>query len=180
MEKAIVQDKEINIDETINKAVKEAIKEYDKEKKVEQRKNVFHNTRLLLKHYNELKNHVENAVDDINKVKNYELFKSDYVDMEKIYDETYIRSIKRSKTRTLIMISHIDVAMETLRNTQKALGTMEKYLALEKFYKDRKSYEIISEDLNCSVITARRWINEMVSELSINLFGIEGIKVYMI
>ena len=95
-----------NTDEIIRLVAKEAIKEFDKEQKEKKKKKVFHNTKLLLKHYNSLKTHVEEAIDDVKKI---------HVDSEIddiCSDELYIASIKRSKSKTLIMIAHIDMALE--------------------------------------------------------------------
>lgn len=163
------------IQDAIKAAAREAVKTYDNEKKQQQKKKVFHNTRLLMEHYNELKDHIEKAISDIEQLKKERWVPSE-IDI-RCSDETYIESIKISKTRTLIMVSHIDVAMRSLKENQKLLGTPEKYKALEKFYKDRQTYEKIAEDLNCSTATARRWINEMIRELSVNLFGIDGLKM---
>lgn len=162
----------INVDETINKAVKQAIKEYDKEKLQEQKKKVFHNTRLLLKHYNDLKSHVENAIDDVKRLEN-DL--EDLGDLDR--DELYILSIKKSKSKTLIMIAHIDMSMEILKQKQYKLCSSEKYEALRNYFIEEKTYEEIAELLNCGVVTARRWVNEMINELSIYLFGIDGLKL---
>lgn len=165
----------INVDELISKATKEAIKEYDKEKKQEQRKKVFHNTRLLLSHYNDLKSHVRNAISDVTKLKD------DLVELGDIErDELYILSIKKSKTKTLIMIAHIDLAMEALQKKQYKVCSSEKYEALRMFFIEELTHEEVAEQLSCSVITTRRWINEMVNELSIYLFGIDGMKLDMI
>jgi hypothetical protein len=165
----------MSIEETISKAAKEsakeAIKEFDKEKRQEQRKKVFHNTKLLLAHYNDLKQHVENAIADVTQLE------SDLIDLGDIKrDELYILSIKRSKSKTLIMIAHIDMALEILKEKQVKLCSLEKYQALKNFYIDEITYEVISERLNCNERTARRWINEMIDELSILLFGIDGVK----
>lgn len=163
----------INIDKTIEKAVKVAIKEYDKEKKAESRKNVFHNTKLLMKHYNDLKSHVDNAISDVNQLEEDKLELGDLYDE----DELYIASIKKSKTKSLIMIAHIDAAMETLYKQHKRKGTLEKYQAFTNYYIDEKTYEEISEQLNCGVNTPRRWINELLNELGVYLFGVECIKL---
>lgn len=176
----IPMNKHVNIDEVINKATKVAIKEYDKEKRKEQKEKVFHNTRLLLLHYNDLKSHISNAIDDINKLKENELIESDFIDMSKTYDELYILSIKRSKTKTLIMVAHIDTALDTLKQKQIRLASYEKYLALEKYFIEEKTYEAIAEELNCGVATARRWVNEMINALGVLLFGIDGLKLDMI
>lgn len=166
---------DMNIDEIISKAAKEAIKEFDKEKMQEQKKKVFHNTRLLLSHYNDLKEHVKNAIESA------EQLNTDWMDMEDLdKDELYILSIKRSKTKTLIMIAHIDTALETLKSKQCKLYSFEKYNALKMFYIDEMTYEEIAEELNCGVNTPRRWINEMLNELGILLFGVDALKLGLV
>lgn len=165
----------VNIDEVIKSAAKEAVKEYDKELKEKQKKTVFHNTRLLLKHYNDLKSHLNKAIDDISKLDG-DLLELGHLDM----DELYILSIKRSKVKTLIMIAHIDMAMEALKQKEIKLCSMEKYEALRMFYIDEVSYDEIVKHFNCGVNTPRRWMNEMINELSILLFGVDGMKLDMV
>jgi hypothetical protein len=163
---------QINIEETINKATKQAIKEYDKERMEDQRKKVFHNTKLLLSHYNDLKQHVENAIDDARQLET-DLIKIGEIER----DELYIFSIKKSKTKTLIMIAHIDIALEILKQRQYKLCSVEKYTALEMFYINEMTYEEIVEKLNCGERTARRWINEMIEELSVYIFGVDALRI---
>jgi hypothetical protein len=165
----------LNLDETIERATYNAIKIYEKEKIQEQRKKVFHNTRLLLSHYNDLKAHVDNAIDDINKLED-DL--TELGDIER--DEMYILSIKRSKSKTLIMIAHIDMAMELLRRKQVKLCYEYKYEALKMFYIDEMTYEEIQEHFGCSKNTPGRWINQMINDLSILLFGIDGVKLDLV
>lgn len=162
----------VNIEEVINKAAKVAIKEFDKEKRIEQKRKTFHNTKLLLSHYNDLKDHVQNAIDDVNQL---EAGLLDLGDLER--DELYILSIKRSKAKTLIMIAHIDMAMETLKQKQIKLCSIEKYNTLKMYFIDEMTYEEIQDKLSCGVNTPRRWVNEMINELSILLFGIDGLKL---
>jgi DNA-directed RNA polymerase specialized sigma24 family protein len=167
---------QINIEEAINKAAKEsakeAIKEFDKEKRQEQRKKVFHNTKLLLSHYNDLKQHVENAIDDARQLE------TDLIQIGEIErDELYILSIKKSKTKTLIMIAHIDMALEILKQKQYKLCSPEKHAALEMFYIDEMTYEEIVEKLSCGERTARRWMNEMIEELSVYIFGVDALRL---
>lgn len=169
----------MNIDETIKKAIVEAIKEFDRERKNEQKKKIFHNTRLLMANYNDLKNHVGNAIDDIYKLKEYELDNSDYMNMERAYDELYIFSIKKSKIKTMIMIAHIDAALSALAKKQCKIGTSCKYEALEMFYLDGLKYEEIQEHFECGKNTPGRWVDQMIDELSVLIFGLDGLKSYM-
>lgn len=172
--------KEININDVISKAVTFAIKEYDREKREKQKDKIIHNTKLLLKHYNDLKTHIQKAVDDFNKLKEYELRETEYFNIDRSLDDLYIASIKSSKAKTLIMIGHIDVAMKQLRMKQKKLGSSEKYKALEMLYLEEKPYEDLVEYFGCGVNTPRRWVNEMIEELSILLFGLDGLKLEMV
>jgi len=165
----------ININELINKAAMEAIREYDKEKMLQQKKKVLHNTKLLLQHYNDLKSHVENAIDD---AINLEMDFMDIGELEK--DELYILSIKKSKTKTMIMIAHIDAALDSLKHKEIKLCAIEKYEALEMFYIGGVSYEDIVMKFNCGVNTPRRWMNQMLDELGVLIFGIDGLKNDMI
>lgn len=167
----------VNLEEIISKVTKEAIKEYNREQKEDQKKVVFHNTKLLLSHYNDLKNHVDNAIDDFNKLKESELRGSDYINMDRVQDELYILSIKKSKIKTLIMIAHIDMLMGVLKKKQEKSGNAYKYEILKNFYIDEMTYEEVQEKFNCGKNTPGRWMNEMITELSILLFGVDGLKM---
>lgn len=160
-----------NIDEIINRAIKIAIREYDREIKAENRKKVLHNTKLLMKHYNDLKSHIDNAISDIHEIDQSVLESIGYYED----DELFILSIKKSKIKTLIMVSHIDVALDILYKNEMKNGTLEKYLAIKKYFIEEKTFECIAEELNCGVITVRRWVNEMLNYLGIYLFGVESI-----
>ncbi|WP_297429276.1 hypothetical protein [Clostridium sp.] len=160
---------ELNIDETISKAVRAAIKEYDKEQKEEQKQKVLHNTKLLMKHYNSLKLHADNAV-----------YKADnLIDMEEYDDEdkVYISSIMRSRLRTMVMVAHIEMAMKELKEKKISEGNFEQYRSLELYYINGHSYDELQRDLNCSKNTPPRWVSIAIKDLSILLFGIDGLKL---
>lgn len=161
----------ININELIDQATYRAIKIYAKEQATAQNKSVLHNTKLLLKHYNELQEHIVKAVDTINEI-NLNNINIDKMDK----DDLYILSIKRSKIKTVMMIAHIDAALESLKQKQVKLCMPEKYEVLEMFYIDGVPYDDIVIRLNCGVNTPRRWMGQMLNELSILLFGVEGIR----
>ena len=155
----------------ISKLVKEAIKEFQLENKKQEKKQVYHNTRLLLRHYSDLQEHMISAVDSINEMD------ADLDTTNLDEDDLYILSIKQSKVKTMIMLAHIDVSLEKLKQKQIKKGTIEKYEVLEKFYIDDFKYDDIVKQYNCGVNTPRRWMNEMIDELSIYLFGIDGLKM---
>ncbi|MEG0133514.1 MAG: hypothetical protein RR891_06125 [Clostridium sp.] len=156
-----------NVDEAIKKATREAIREYGKEQKEEQRVRVLHNTKLLLKHYNSLKKHSERAVFNVNDVEDVEEYPGD--------DRAYVLSIRRSKLRTIIMVSHIEMALEELKEKKIREDNYDQYKALKLYYIDKMGYEEIQEKLSCGKNSPPRWINIAMKDLSILLFGLDGL-----
>ncbi|WP_270943194.1 sigma factor-like helix-turn-helix DNA-binding protein [Romboutsia lituseburensis] len=158
--------------EDVKNIVKEVVKEIKEEEEKKKKQGVLHNTRLLMRNYNDLKKHYDKAKSDIKDIDDKDINIKDIDE-----DELYILSIKRSRIKTLIMISHIDFALGALRDKQKQLGTIEKFTALKLYYLDNKTYEEIAEKLNCSVISSRRWVKDMIKEMSVFLFGIDALKI---
>ncbi|WP_283700730.1 hypothetical protein [Clostridium perfringens] len=151
----------------IDKVIKKAIKEFKEEEKEEKKKRVLHNTELLLKNFNSLKIHSDKS--------RYDLSGFD-IEEDDEDDRAYILSIRRSKLRTLIMVSHIEMAMNELKENKIREGSYEQYIALEMYYIEKKSYGDIRDELNCGQNTPTRWINSCIKELSILLFGLDGVK----
>lgn len=161
-------------------AAREAIKEYNKAELKKDQKKVLRNTRLLLSHYTELKCHYECAkyrTEDIIAVK----FDGDRIDITKgIGEDVHISSIKRSKMVTMIMLSHIDTCLDLL----SIKAHKDKYEVLFRLYIDPYEMEWmekikkLSDELHISEATVRRWESEMVNELSVFLFGVDGLKVF--
>lgn len=164
----------VNVDEVIKKAVTEAIKEFDIKQQEAAKTKVLHNTRLLLKNYNCLSKHYEKAVDNLDYIK---LDEEDERSCESIEsnDKLFILSIRRSKFRTMIMVSHIQTALEVLKAECIKKNQLNKYEVLEKHYLQNVPFNQIAAESNCSEITARRWKNEMVQDLGVYLFGIDAL-----
>ena len=168
--------KNYNIDDVIKKTVAETLKEYDYKKKQDLRKNVFHNTELLLKNYNSLTEHYKKAVDSID-TENIEDNIVEIVDDIECEDEIFIKSIRRSKFRTLIMITHIDCSLQELKAAMSKKNQSEKYAVLDLHFLQETNFDEIALRLHCSEMTVRRWKNEMINELSTYLWGIDGTKL---
>lgn len=155
----------INIDETINKAVKEAIKEYDKEKELSQRDKRLHNTRLLMRNYNILKDHIDNVSDDLK------------VDVDTEEDEVWISSITRTKLRTMKMMAYVDSGLGLLEKQFKENCEEYKYKAFELYYIDKKTNEEIQELLNCGKNSPKKWSDSVTERLSVLLWGIDALGI---
>lgn len=154
--------------ELIKQITKSVLKELDKKNK----KEVYHNTKVLMENYNDLKKHIENAAYDIEGLK-----KEDIVEVKNInQEEMYIYSIRKSKVRTLIMLNNIDTALNILKNEYKK-EEYKKYEAFVLFYIKDLTYKEISDKTYCSESTVKRYIKEILNKLAILLFGLDALKI---
>ena len=134
-----------SIEEIVKETVAITIKEYEKNLNDRNKRKILYNTKLLLKNYNELKNHSINAIyknideEVIDRMNGEEANYSD--------DKIFIESIRNSKIKTLIIITHIDVALERVKQKHKIKGTIEKYKALELYYIKEKRKDDIAVEL---------------------------------
>jgi hypothetical protein len=188
----------VNIHELIEDTVKSAIKEFNREQKKSAKDHVFRNTKLLMEHYSSLKEHAKNAISNLNDIKAIKsgnkniddvIVRDDYDDLKEYHndedemqelidsDELYIMSIEQSKFRTFIMITHIDVALESLKRKAYEEEKENEYQAFIDHYIDGKSYEYIQNKFHVAEATPSRWMNHMCKELGIFLFGIDGLKL---
>jgi len=159
-------------------AAVEAVKIVKEEERQRNKRTRYHNTELLLKNYLNLLDHHENA-----KAKASDIMNLEEIDLD--VDDVIIQSIKRSRVRTLIMITQIETCLDILRLRQASKNQSEKYeviycLYLDKARRDLERGELIAavaQELNCGAATVHRWKNEMVRELSILLFGVDGLRL---
>lgn len=150
-------------------AAKEAVAEMKREERRNKRAKLFQNTKALMENYNRIARSVEEGVSDL----------TDLTDepVEGLEDGTniFIESIVKSKLRSLVMLAHIDKCLKLLERDEYEKNTPEKYLAFKYFYLDNMSHESISEILNCTDRTSRRWVTELTSILGVYLFGVDAI-----
>ncbi len=141
----------------------------------------LYNTKLLLRNYRKLKQHYESAVTSIGEIEHDEITG----EIDKGFgsnDNTYIKSILRTRGRTIIIVKHIDRLLNHYRLTAEVGGGNElrKYKVIESMYleADRLTMEQIAEKNNCSVGTVKNDHKKAIEELSVLLFGIDGIKLW--
>ncbi len=147
----------------MDEAISKAIREYDREKSMNQRDRRLHNTRLLMRNYNKLKEHIDNVNDDLE-------IKVDSTD-----DEVWITSITRTKLRTMKMMAYIDSALAIIKEDMKRNCIEYKYKAFEAYFIEEKTNEEITEILGCGKNQPRIWSDVALNELSILLWGIEAL-----
>lgn len=160
---------ETKIERVAKAAAKEAIAELKEEEKKNRKVKIYQNTKALMENYQRMVKSVQEGVSDL----------SDLTDdpVEGLTDETevFIESIVRSKLRSLIMLAHVDKCLKLLEDEEYGRNSHERYLAFRYYYIDKMSHESISEILNCTDRTSRRWINELTRNLSVYLFGVDAL-----
>ncbi|WP_051685343.1 hypothetical protein [Clostridium sp. KNHs205] len=155
-------------DDLIEKAVKKAIKEYSNEQKAKSRKKALHNTKLLLKNYHKIQESIEEGVSEAMQLE------QEYLVLNES-DELYIESIKRSKLRSLVIITNVDKALASIQEECKRKGVPEKYSAFTDCMLNGKTYDEAAEGYYTCKQTIGRWVTDLTKEVSIRLFGVEGI-----
>lgn len=171
----------VNVQEIATAAAIEALKLQKNEERMRIRKNRFHNTELLLKHYLGLVEHFENSQDKALEEDLIEAFNIEDIDKE----EVIIQAIRRSRIRTKVMIRQIEMCLEILKVKMIAKGQPERYEVIQKLYLEpgklsiqwTERVKIVAEEIHCGEASVRRWKNDMINELSILLFGVDGLQL---
>lgn len=164
---------------------REALKIFAQERKKEQGKRAdrrLRNTKLLLRNYHMLKEHAENSVFGRTQMEESAL---DILEsMMSMYDnEVVIESIKRSATRTAVIVSHI----ETMFGLYEAYCNkapdrdieMRRYEVVWDMYMadDALSAKEIAEKQSISTRSVYEDIKIATERLSALIFGVDGLKV---
>lgn len=165
---------------------KEAMKTLVKERKKEQEKKVdrrLRNVKLLLKNYRMLKEHAENSV--FGRTQMEESAADILESMMLVYDnEVIIESIKRSATRTAIIVSHIEVMFGLYRSYCEHTSNREidirRYDVLWDMYmaEKRLSVKEIAKKQNISARNVYEDIKVATERLTALIFGVDGLKVH--
>ncbi|WP_326514799.1 hypothetical protein [Clostridium intestinale] len=177
----------ISLEEAVKIGIREGIKyikeqEYRKTTKRYDRR--LRNTKLLLKHFRALYEH--NNITENTTIK---IFKENAVDIlddiEAIDDEEqYVQALSRTKIRTLIMVEHINKACRYYKticeSEDKAKERRYKiinYMYLDLSLETVPTYEQVAEHFNITIKTVGRDVKSAINDLSILLFGIDGIRL---
>lgn len=155
----------------IKRLAKEAASEAIREMMYQKTDKRLHNTRLLMRNYNNLKEHINSKNDNVEIIVNIDdeiELKSDYI---------WLESVVRSKTRTAKMMKYVDDKLNYLEKRYKGKQEYEKYYAFYLFYIDEMTNEEIQEELVCGKNTVKRWRDSITNELSVLLWGIDAIGI---
>ncbi|QAA31234.1 hypothetical protein [Clostridium manihotivorum] len=183
-----MEEKIMNYEDAVKLGIREGIRyikdqEYHKTKKRYDRR--LRNTRLLLKHYRSLIAH--NKISENTTIRIYEKNAIDELDdLDAVDDEEqYVQALSKTKIRTLLIIVHINKALNYYEAICKSDGKAKerryqiiRYLYIDEVEDDiMPSYEQVAEHFNYNVRTIGRDVRAAIEDLSILFFGIDGIKL---
>lgn len=166
--------KEIGGEDLIKSMAKKVAKEAVFEIANQGKDRRFHNTKMLMKNYNVLKEHMKGDGEQIK-------IKFESIDEEDPYMKVefmWLESIARSKARTVKILKYIEDSLDYLETKFKMRNEYEKYKAFELFFIKEKTNEEIQEELNCSKNMPKRWSDVVIKELSILLWGIDALRAW--
>lgn len=164
---------------------KEALKTFEQERKKEYSGRAdrrLRNTKLLLRNYHMLKEHAENSVFGRTQMKESAL---DILEsMMSMYDnEVIIESIKRSATRTAVIISHIDTMFRLYaaycENAPNREVEMRRYEVIWDMYMTENVLTVkeIAEKQKMSKDNVYADLRVATERLTALIFGVDGLKV---
>ena len=165
---------------------KEALKAFEQERKKEfssRSDRRLRNTKLLLRNYRMLKEHAQNSVFGRTQMEESAL---DILEsMMTMYDnEIIIESIKRSATRTAVIVSHIETMFGLYAaycdNSQNRDIDMRRYEVIWDMYMatDTLSVKEIAEKQHISKDTVYSDLRVAVERLTALIFGVDGLNVH--
>ncbi len=177
------------LEDIYNKAAiigaKEGVKIFHQNQKKEQEKRAsrkLHNTKLLLRNYHMLKEHAENSVFGRTQMEESAL---DILEsMMSLYDnEIIIESIKRSATRTAIIVSHIETMLELYAiYCEKSLNRdidIRRYEVVWDRYISENTLSVkeIAEKQHISKDSVYTDLRIGLERLAALIFGVDGLKM---
>ena len=165
---------------------KEALKAFEQERKKEfssRSDRRLRNTKLLVRNYHMLKEHAQNSVFGRTQMEESAL---DILEsMMTMYDnEIIIESIKRSATRTAVIVSHIETMFGLYAaycdNSQNRDIDMRRYEVIWDMYMatDTLSVKEIAEKQHISKDTVYSDLRVAVERLTALIFGVDGLNVH--
>ena len=165
---------------------KEALKAFEQERKKEfssRSDRRLRNTKLLLRNYHMLKEHAQNSVFGRTQMEESAL---DILEsMMTMYDnEVIIESIKRSATRTAVIVSHIETMFGLYEaycdKSQNRDIDMRRYEVIWDMYMaaDTLSVKEIAEKQHISKDTVYSDLRIAIERLTALIFGVDGLNVH--
>ncbi len=148
-----------------------AIKELRKEEAKEKKKSKYHDTFSLMKCYRDAVFHIENAIS--------EGMQLELEGMTEEQQETYLRSVRKTRMRTMLMTANIDKAIDEMARRRKEADREIEYRVFDMYFMQGMTYEQIIDQVEADggerlgKNTPRRWVTGIINEMSVLLWGLE-------
>lgn len=152
-------------------AAKVAIKELRKEDAKERKKNKYHDTFSLMRCYRDATFHIENAISEGTQL--------ELEGMTEEQQETYLRSVRKTRFRTMLMTANVDKVIDEMARRRAAAGRELEYQVFDMYFMQGMTYEQIIDQVETDYgeklgkNTPRRWVTGIINEMSILLWGVE-------
>lgn len=160
--KTAVQITSEELEQIIQKTARKAVAEYAAAEEKAAKTKTYHNTFMLMKAYRDACFHVNNAVSEAEQIK-----------AAGAETREYLRSVRKTRFKTMIMLAHVDTAIDEIKKRREEAGRAAEYTAFDMYFMQGMTYEEIAEALNAGKNTPRRWISGIINELSVLLWGID-------
>lgn len=179
---------EIKIDKMISEnycsSALTIIEEVKKQEEIEKQKlfdKRLRNAKYLFKNFNNLKEHYKNAVYLENELAEDEKLTDIYDFIDEDNEKIMIQSIYRSKRRTEIMITHIEVCVGTfIQNAYNSgkLGKIAEADVVNHIILENKTIEETAELMNYNPRSISRIIKKAIEQdLAVLIFGVDAIRL---
>lgn len=158
----------------LQEQAKTAIKELKREETKERKRNKYHDTFSLMKCYRDAVFHIENAVSEGTQL--------EIQNMSEEQQETYLRSVRRTRFRTMLMTANVDKAIDEMARRRTAAGREQEYKVFDMYFMQGMAYDQIIEQVEKDTgerlgkNTPRRWVTGIINEMSVLLWGLEDEK----
>ncbi len=129
----------------------------------------FQKTQIYLEYYREMVRYSEEAVSEVSQVSDIQKYN---ISAEK----AFLQSIRECRAETIILLEHINKALESLKEDAEAAGEGYKYDALAAVYIEGRTYEDIVRETGCGKNSPKKWCRVMTERLSIKIFGAKAIE----
>ena len=159
-----------------------AIRKRERSEHIDKR---LHNTRLLLKNYRMLKEHFQNAIytfdEEMAAIEDEPGYLFKLLNNGTASDEVYIESIRKSATRTMITLQHLDRMLEiyaALCDTSPMESMKRQYRVMKARYLDEPQVSMldIADREHIHKRTAEKDLDAAIESITALIFGIDAIK----
>ncbi|MBM6824802.1 hypothetical protein [Veillonella magna] len=134
------------------------------------RKRLLYNTKKLLKEYDRLHEHIDNAVVSIVDMNPNE-FKAVLTDTFDRRGHIKVAAIRQSREKTIVMLAHVNTMLLAYRQSCEAKGD-KAFEVIWRVYVKREDMGDTANRIGVSQRTAERLASRGISELSILLWGV--------